>query len=423
MVTKVGRDDFAQVAPTYYNRMVENNQLNYSIINDETYFALALRPFYNTGYTFQTFVRMDWLRQVGYDHVPANRQEFVDAMTKIQEAGLSQHPLGGAMITGVGSDQNYPFRDFPLDEEEWAMNGDTSLPQLGTDAAYRNLKRINEDYNLGFTNPEYYITDPETDKAAFINGDTYQYSAYISANMDWLNSFYANNPDAELAIAPVGKADPEGGTTPAYRTDNPFGMIIGFSSFASEDEIKAAWMYMEWMTQEDVLFTMQWGFEDEHYTINSDTGLPVSVPEYNGDKKQGFNNNKDYWCVTIESRNAGTIEEIIEASSPKGLPQDFTQDIIKFYNDRKALAEQSYGITDVIFSVSIDAESEYRGTLQEKYKEFRDKLTMCKPEEFDELYEKYTKEYMDAGYREVREERLQAYKNGQSTRLLDSQKK
>ncbi|HWT75134.1 MAG TPA: sugar ABC transporter substrate-binding protein [Mobilitalea sp.] len=421
-LTTFNMDDFAQVAPTYYNRMVELNQLPYTLMNGETYFALAERPYYNTGYNFQTFVRMDWLKQVGYDHVPLTRAEYVDAMTKIQKAGIAEHPAGGSMVTGVGSDPNYAFRTYPQNEETWVQAGDINIPTLGSDANYKLLKRINEDYNLGFTNPEYYITDSETDKAAFINGDTYAYGGYISANMDWLNSFYAQNPNAELAVAPVGIVDEAGGTVPAYRTNNPFGMIIGFSSTASADQIKAAWMYMEWMTQDDVLKTMQWGIEGENYTVDSASSQPVSVAEYDGESKQGFNNNKDYWCVTIEARKANSIEDIIKSLTPQGLPQDFTQDIIDVYYGQKALSEQGYGCLDVLFSVPIEAETEYSGVLTEKYKEYRDKLTMCKPEEFDALYKQYAQEYLDAGYQAIMDERLQAYKDGHSTKLPDNQK-
>ena len=34
-------DEFAKVAPTYYGKMVENNQLGYTDINGETYFVLS----------------------------------------------------------------------------------------------------------------------------------------------------------------------------------------------------------------------------------------------------------------------------------------------------------------------------------------------------------------------------------------------
>ena len=413
-LTTFDMDSFAQVAPDYYNRMVESGNIDYSIMNGETYFALAERP--NFG-GFETFVRMDWLEQVGYDHVPLTREEYVDAMTKIQEAGLSEHPAGGSMITGVGSDQNYAYRTYPLNEEEWAMYSSITIPSLGWEPDYKLLKRVNEDYHLGFTNPEYYITDAESDKAAFINGETYQYGGYMSQNVDWLTSFYEKNPDAKLAIAPVGIVDEAGGTVPAWRADNPFGMIVGFSSFATEDELKAAWMYMEWMTQEEVLFEMQWGIEGQHYTLNSETGLPEAVADYSGDYKQGYNNNKDYWCITIESRNAGTAEDIISANTPKGLPQDFTQDRIDKYYGNKELEEQGYACYDPIFAVVVDAESEYSGSLVELYKEYRDQLTMCAPEEFDALYESLSKKYLEAGYRKVIDNRLEVYKNDQSTKL------
>ena len=42
---------------------------------------------------------------------------------------------------------------------------------------------------------------------------------------------------------------------------------------------------------------------------------------------------------------------------------------------------------------------------------------MCKPEEFDSLYEKYAQEYAKAGYQEIMDQRLEAYKDGNSTKL------
>ena len=415
-LTAFDMNEFAAVAPTYYNRMVEEGQIDYTVMNGETYFALAYRPYYNCGYTFQTFVRMDWLEEVGYDHVPLTREEYVDAMTKIQEAGLCDHPKGGAMVTGVGSDQNYGFRTYPQDELEWATVGDVNIPALGSEANRKLLKKENEDYNLGFTNPEYYITDTETDKAAFVNGNSYQFGGYISANMDFLTAFYEQNPDGKLAIVPAGIEDPDYGTVPAWRADNPFGMIVGFSSSATEDELKAAWMYMEWMTQEDVLFTMQWGVEGENYTVGED-GLPVSVSDYSGDYTQGYNNSKDYWCVTIEARSTGDFEADVRNNVPQDLPQNFTQDIIDFYNERVELSQKGYAVNDPFYSVVIDAETEYSTSLVELYKEYRDQLTMCAPEEFDALYDQLSQQYLDAGFQEVIDERTEAYNNGYSTKL------
>jgi putative aldouronate transport system substrate-binding protein len=420
-LTTFDMNDFKEVAPTYYSRMEENNQLPYSVMNGQTYFALALRPFYDSAYTFQEFVRLDWLEEVGYDHVPVDYEDYKEAMLKIKEAGLAEYPGGGHMVTGRGSDMSYQFRTFPYDEADWAQYGDVNIPALGHYANKEYLRRENELYNLGIINPEYYITDQETEKAQFVNGQIYKFAGYISSEIDFLTAFYEHNPDAKLAIKPMNKNPKADNETPAWRADNPFGMIIGFSSFASEEEIEAAWRYMEWMTQEDVLFTMQWGLEGENFNYGEDN-LPVSVSDYSGEYKQGFNNSKDYWCITIESRNAGTIDDIMRNNLPQDLPQNFNEEVKQFYNDRVELSEKGYAINDALFSVVIEAEVDYSGSLLETYKEYRDRLTMCSIEEFSTLYDKLAKEYAEAGFQEIVDERLEAYEANKSTKLRDAQK-
>lgn len=410
-------EQFKTIAPTYYQRMVDLDQIKYTTMEDETYFVLAERPYFNTNYTYITWVRMDWLEQVGYDHIPATREEYVDAMTKIQEAGLSEHPAGGAMTTGTsGMDQNYGFREYPTNEEEWAMYGDYAIPSLGWAPNKALLLEENENYRLGFRDPDYYTIDAATNEANFANGKTYEYKAYIAADMPVLTSFYENNPDAKLAIVVQNNVeDTAANKVPAFRSNNPFGMMISFSSDATEDEIKAAMMYMEWMVQEENLFTMQWGYENDNYTMVD--GLPVSVGDYAGANKQGFNNNKDYWCVAIEARNAGTIEDTIKAMSPKGLPQDFTDDIIKNYYEQVAAWEKGWVPTDCMFATDISAVSDYQGSLLSLYATYRDELVMCDPDKFDALYEQRAQEYADAGYAEIAEQRLQALKDGLSSRM------
>ena len=419
-LTPINLDDFASIAPSYYARMEEQGQLQYTTLNDETYFVLSERPNYDRNYTFQTFVRMDWLEQVGYDHVPMTREEYVDAMTKIQEAGLCEHPGGGERLTGVGSDQNDGYRSLPMDETEWAMYGDFNIPSLGWEPNKKLIKNANEDFNLGITDPEYYITDKETAKANFINGKSYSYGDYISADMPTLTSFYEQNPDAKLAIEPRDATRAE---NPIWRADNPFGMIIGFSSQASEDEIKAGMMYLEWMNQEDNLFTMQWGVEGENFNYNEE-GLPESVADYSGEYKQGYSNSKDYWCCVTESRIAGTIEQQIAATFPSGLPQseELLEQVIEYYNTASELAEEGHAISPCLFSTVLEAETDNQTALTELYVQLRDELTMCAPEEFDAKYEEAVQEYLDAGYQDVIDQRKEAFEAGQSTKLKDNQK-
>ena len=170
------------------------------------------------------------------------------------------------------------------------------------------------------------------------------------------------------------------------------------------------------MTQEDNLFTMQWGVEGENYTIGDD-GLPVAVADYSGDYTQGYNNSKDYWCVTVEARTAGTIEDVIKAAAPAGYPQDFTQDLIDNYYGQVEIADAGYAVSDCNFAVVLDSVGEYQASLLELYTEYRDQLTMCSPDEFDALYDELAQKYADAGYQAIVDERKEAYEAGQSTKL------
>lgn len=423
-------DAFKQVAPNYYQKMVDNNQLAYTDINNETYFVLSERPYYNTGYTFITFVRMDWLKQVGYDHVPESYEEHVDAINKIIEAGLTDQPPMPLSLPTTAYCQNFMFRDYPVDEAEWAMHSSLGTPSLSWEPTYKMLKRQNAEYNMGWYSTEYELDADGADgntssqqKTDFINGKSYQYGGYVGATVDWLTAFYENNPDAELAIASsYACVEPGFVDFPQNRADNPFGMIVGFSSLASEDELKAAWMYMEWILSgkdssgKDVLFTMENGVEGVTYTLGED-GLPVVNADYRGTEMLNHNCNIDMTCIVHASKVDGTIEQSIAANAPQGLPVDFTQDIIDNYYVLKEIADAQHAYSDPIFSVEISSESEYSATLLGVYQEASVRLTKCKPEEFDAIYAEESKRFLEAGYQEIIDERKAAYEAGNTTKL------
>ena len=104
-------------------------------------------------------------------------------------------------------------------------------------------------------------------------------------------------------------------------------------------------------------------------------------------------------------------------SSPKGIPEDFTQDIIDNYYAQVELFDAGYGVSDCNYSVVIESASEYQATLLSLYTEYRDQLTMCSPEEFDALYDELAQQYADAGYQEILDERAAAYEAGNTTKL------
>lgn len=414
-------DAFKQVAPTYYQAMVDNNQLGYTDINGETYFVLSERPYYNTPFTYATFFRKDWLDKLNLKP-PTSYAEYTAAVDAVIAAGLTDTaPVGLGLPTNAYV-ANFGFRDFPVDEAEWVMHSSLGTPSLSWYPTEKLLRRQNAEYNKGYFSKEYDLsvileggtTQMQTD---FINGKLFQFGGYISANMDWLKAFYDKNPDAELVVASnYWPVEPGVMDHPQLRADNPFGMIVGFSSLATEDELKAAWMLMEWMSQEETLFVLENGIEGVTYTVGAD-GLPVVDPDYRGEEMLNHNMNIDMTCLVHASKKVGTIEQTIAAISPQGLPQDFTQELINNYLEQKEIAEKGWAYSDPVFAVAIESESEYSAALLSLYQEYSVALTKAKPEEFDALYAELSQKFLDAGYQEVIDERLAAYEAGNTTKL------
>ena len=415
-------DEFAKVAPTYYQAMVDNNQLGYTDINGETYFVLTERPYYNTTFAYVTMYRQDWLDALGLP-APTNYEEYSAAVKAVKEK-YAEVPLGLG-IPKSAYVANFAYRDFPVDEAEWAMHSSLGTPSFSWYPTYKLLKRQNAEYNMGFYSTEYELDQAEMagtggasqHQTDFINGDCFSYGGYISANMAWLNAFFEKNPDAKLGVLdPAYVVEPGFVEIPQFRADNPFGMIVGFSSVATPDQLKAAWMFLEWMAQPETLAVMENGVEGVTFEYGED-GLPVVNGDYRGPEMLNHNNNIDMTCCVHASKKLGTIEQTIAAMAPQGLPQDFTQDLIDNYYKLKESADNGWAYSDPVFAVAIDSESEYNATLMSLYQEYSVQLTKCAPEAFDDLYAELSQKYLDAGYQEIIDERLAAYEAGSTTKL------
>lgn len=410
-------DWFKQIAPTYWAAMEAEGLDAYTQINGENVLLIGTRPYGKTNYQWARFYRKDWVEAAGYDSYPEDPEEQLKMFAKIDELGLCKgdHILGGARIEGNGVDQNYAWRTYPQDELLWATTGDYAIPALSTEAQKKFLQFENTLYNEGYRDDEYNTRTSDYLISDFVSGSCLYYDCYSTNNIDVLNQFYEANPDAKLGIVVNnGPQTFSNGSCNAYRPNGIFGEFIGFSSQASEDEMKAFAMYLEWMSQPDVLFTLQWGFEGKNFDYD-ENGNPVSVADQSGiEEQQSHNNNVDMWCLVVATRSLGDVDKDIQAITPLGYPDSdqFLKDIKANYEGQLACYEAGLASPDCMFTVSIESADEYKDTLLTKYATLRDQVVMGSVDDFEANYEAASKEYLDAGYQAIIDERQEAFENG-----------
>jgi len=423
--------EFVNIAPTWFQKIGGQEKFDSFAVGGEHMFAPALRPWWDTNELWVTFYRLDWYEEQNLGR-PASYEEWLEAQVIFKE--VYKLPFTLDTVGFTNNFQFYPYNPWPVNEENWIMHSDVNVPSLPAEGARRHLAQMNEWYNLGLINPEFELDEGgaagvQTQALQeFINGNVYRYSWFIGASMPDLEAFYENNPDAKLGImwnntVPFWEADAKGYRThPQDRATNPAGFFLCFSEKATAEEIQAAYMYLEWMAQPDVLDHFQWGTEGVTYNVVD--GNRVMVPwDEQGDMWMGFSSNKDYWAVVVEGRDVGdgSVEAYLTASMPQNLPESerLTKELIDRYRYLRVRADHGLTYNDPFFGVPIGALPEYTGTLVPLFQQLATALVKANPDDFESMYADAVVQYRDAGFKAIEDERLAAYRAGMSTVLHD----
>ncbi len=383
-------------APTYYERtkdMIEQ----YGALDGEAYFFFAGRP---TAYNWLTLIRQDWLDQVGKE-MPRSLEEYNEVLLAWKDAGLGyvNHQLVKDNFT-----YSYPFRTWPNDEREHALYSELGVADFTWEPTYKYLKNLNEQYNAGTLDPEFYLnTDTNEAMADFVSGRAGTYSLYLATGTTVISSLLANFPDATLATLDPNATVPAGNPS-MERGYWPFGMIMGINASADEATRVAVWKYLEWMLQDDHLFMLENGIEGENYTLSAD-GIAVKNAEFAGESRLSDNNNKDYWCLWEESAQYPTAEMQEKANLLNWAPEGYEQLILdsKAYFDKNA----EYRVPDALYTTSVTSVAENKADLNTLWQELYVKCAMASPETFDDVYKESCQIFLDAGYQAILDQKAE----------------
>ena len=389
-------DELAFYAPTYWAKMQETIE-NYGTIDDHQAFIFAERdPYY---YNWVTLIRKDWCDQVGME-VPTTWEELQEVLAAWQEAGLGTY--NHELIIGSFT-YFYPWIEEGTTDEELALYLDLNVAPFTWSATENYLRAFNEMYNAGTLDPNFYLTtDDAMEKGKFVSGECGTYSFYMSNGTDVFTSLLANDPDAEVAILNSTPSIVAEGYTPYYYEYPSYGMIMGINSQSTDEERAAVYMFLEWLSQPENLTYMQYGVEGETYTVGED-GINTLVADYTGEAALSQNQNKDYWCLVVESITYGDEEMDLTANKSLLAPAGYEDLIQQSYDMCKA--NEDAGLISPIFTSVVESSADYTADLKALWQEAYVACITAAPEDFDATYEEYCQEYLDAGYQDILDEK------------------
>lgn len=392
---EIDEEMLKKYAPTYYEKTKELDK--YTEVDGKKMFLGATRP---NAYNYITVIRKDWLDKCGLQP-PTNDEEYLDMLRAFRDNKCGgEDTIPETKQLANANYGNYGYREFPLPEEDNALYSDITVCALTWGPTKEQLKFDNMKYNEGLVSPEWYL-DTNGSKAteAFVSGKAGVYGMYLTKNPDIIGNLLKNVPDAEVIFKPdCPRAD---GKVTGARLDNPFGMMSGINVNCEHPE--AVMMYYEWL--QNNLFKIQNGIEG--VTYNMEDEVPVLVDNYTGEERLNYNSNKDIWCLVIEGKDLGDEELNVKAQEKTYAPAGYEYLIRDSYESFKKYEDTKY--TDFIFDRPIESLTQLGESLKSKWQVMQVDLTNCKPEEFDAKYEAACKEYLDAGYQQVLDEKKSVY--------------
>lgn len=344
-----------------------------------------------------TFIRKDWLDQLSLP-VPTTTEQFVDAMRAFKEKDPGN--TGGKVVPYSYIDV---FHMMPLVNSFWKWDEITdkdlyAVPRWLQPGSKDGYRLLNQMYNEGLIDPDFALASEFSQEFAQDVVNSIVGAGTPNTNEPVYNGYYENlkknNPDAVLeAIDPFSTPDGKH-PKPIYE---PIGAYLMIPSASKNAE--AAIKYLNWMADPANILVLQNGQEGLSYKMD-EQGLPVllDTPE-----AQNLLYNYYDYCIILNGKYVSTEDpdKNIAANAFNLDFRDFTvQSIQTGSND---------GYTLPRVDIPVDAEIKYKAILDEKEKSMLAKIVTAKPAEFDAVYDRQVKEFLDAGGQAVMDGKKEAY--------------
>ena len=227
------------------------------------------------------FIRTDWLEALDME-MPTTTDELVEVLRAFRD----NNPEGRTDVIplypwGIGVAQPsilaLPFMESTKSEAEFESD---SFCTVYSDEGYvEYLRWLNQLYNEGLMDPEYYTLNQEEILVRGRLGFT-EWGVYDNVNYNRLDNLRSNVPGAKVEAMPALISNVDGNQ---YTNADPKnGMFIAVPKTCEHPD--AVVTYLDWLASKDGGYVLYNGFEGEHY--NLEDGIPVPIDnEFNDTDK------------------------------------------------------------------------------------------------------------------------------------------
>jgi putative aldouronate transport system substrate-binding protein len=347
-----------------------------------------------------SFIREDWLEKLGLP-MPTTKEEFLNCLREFRDKNPG-NVAGGCIPFAMSADMRYiPWYISFIKNFDPKMFA--TVPQVKWDGYKDFVQFLNTMYNEGLLSPDFQSdTTRELENNAITSGqaggyhNNYDHPIRVSPGL--LAGLRAYEPDAKLSVLNCFESVIDGKYY--HLVYNADGLQIFVPSYSDEDHVKAAVMYLDWLSQYDTIYFLQNGIEGETYDLNED-GIPI-VKDVTGDKHFNSMQNIDY-TLTINGQWLDTEERTIAAQALS------YQGFADLYEPMYVAGNENPVQTIYHFEDIIESDAQYNTSLANLQKELLVRCTRCKPEEFSALYDQLVDDYMAQGGQAVMEERIASW--------------
>jgi putative aldouronate transport system substrate-binding protein len=353
-----------------------------------------------------TWIRKDWLDKLGLP-LPKTRDEWLNAVRLFKEKDPGNVGDNLAPIGGGGLDANLAYSFFKLgterDRANWVgptstrINRDMAVPGLK-----EGLKLANALQNEGLFSKDWALW-PKNDmlnlQAAISNG----YVGTFTNNLAYpwfynlMPAIQKNSP--ECVWAPIDPFTNSEGKTPKY-VYSPIGIFTMVPKSSKNADLVVK--YLDWMAQLPNLTKLMFGDSGAHYDLDKN-GL--IVPRKLDAAQVWEAGNILDRAIILNGRPYDSIDKAIMAQTAAWVDDKYPASL--FVDHYKMV--QKDGVPPVRIANPPDSLSKMGTMLMDKAEEMQKKLIVCKPDEFDALFDALQKEWLDMGGKQVKEDMLKAY--------------